>query len=249
MTAIEKVNKVLVQDNSVESLISQAIAGNVPVETLERLFGLREKVKAEKAREAFVDAMAVFQSNCPVIKKTKKVMNKDGRTIRYTFAPIDSIVEQIKSPLASARLSYTWDVKEETGKITAICTITHALGHSSTSSFSVPIDQEGYMTAPQKVASALTFAKRYTLCNALGISTGEEDTDATDVGKEPGAKSAKSRIIFSLKALGKKTATKEDCAAAVKQLTKIDLETGDMDEIANRLDILVSEHNENAQIH
>jgi hypothetical protein len=62
---------------------------------------------------------------------------------------------------------------------------------------------DGYMTAPQKYASAQTFAKRYALCNVLGISTGDEDTDATDVNKENTAKSDKAKIMFLLKALEK----------------------------------------------
>ena len=37
------------EDASVESLISQAISTNVPVETLERLLALRNTIKAEKA--------------------------------------------------------------------------------------------------------------------------------------------------------------------------------------------------------
>src|SRR3990167_2131118 len=110
--------------------------------------------------------MSVFQDSCPAIKKTKKVMNKDGRTVRYQYAPLDSIVEQIKAPLKSAELSYRWETSNEKQEITAICTVTHVLGHSESSKFAVPIDTEGYMTAPQKYASALTFAKRYSLCNA-----------------------------------------------------------------------------------
>src|SRR3990167_10453941 len=110
--------------------------------------------------------MSVFQDSCPVIKKTKKVLNKDGRTVRYQYAPLDSIVEQIKKPLKEAGVSYRWETKNANGEITAICTVTHILGHSESSEFAVPIDKEGFMTAPQKYASALTFAKRYSLCNA-----------------------------------------------------------------------------------
>ncbi len=233
---------------SVESFISQAIEKNLPVETMERLFALREKVKAERAKEAFVHAMSVFQGECPVIEKTKPVMNKDGVTIRYKYAPIDAIVEQIKVPLAKAGLAYTWTVKNEPGKITAIALITHQLGHSESSSFEIPIDQEGYMTAPQKVASALTFAKRYSLCNALGISTGDEDTDATDVGKESEAVSIKSKITFRLRTLGEKTETRELVEEAVKRLTTLELEEKNFEDIASRLQVLITEKNEDKKV-
>lgn len=164
----------------VESFISLAIQNKLPIETLERLFALREKDKAEKAREAFTDAMASFQAACPVIEKTKAVMNKDGKTVRYKYAPLDSIVSQVKKPLADAGLSYSFDEKKDEKTITAICKITHKLGHSETSSFQIPIGSEEYMSDPQKHGARITFAKRYAFCNALGILTGDEDTDAAD---------------------------------------------------------------------
>lgn len=234
---------VVKEDKSVDTFISEAIKQNLPVETMEKLFALREKVKAEFAREQFVKALASFQSECPIIKKTKKVNNKDG-TLRYTFAPLDKIIEQIKKSLAQCGLSYTWDVENEEGKIKAICTITHILGHSQTSSFVVPIDTEGYMTAPQKYASALTFAKRYALTDALGISTGEEDTDATDVGKEKEAKSDRSKIVFLLRNLGVKAKDEAGYKLAVKDMTDLALTDKNFPEIVDKLEILVKEAQE-----
>lgn len=165
---------------SVETFISQAIAQNLPVETMERLFALREKVKAEQGKEAFIAAMSQFQSECPVIVKDKNVYEKGSTTrIRYKYAPIDSIVNQVRPFLGKNGLSYTVDLLNKDGLLTAICKVTHVLGHSETSSFEVPIDKDSYMSAPQQYAAASTFAKRYAFCNALGIMTGDEDTDAS----------------------------------------------------------------------
>jgi hypothetical protein len=227
--------------NSVDALISQAVASGASVEVLERLFELHEKVKGSKAKEAFVAAMAKFQSEVPVIKKTKKVMNKDGRTVRYTFAPIESIVEQIKKPLVNNDFSYRWETAQEAGVVKATCIITHTMGHSEQSTFEVGIDTEGFMTAPQKSASALTFAKRYSLCNALGISTGDEDTDATDVGREKDAKNPKTKLMLRLRALGEKTGTKEEIEEAVKRLTQLPLEDKNLEEIVTRLEVVISD--------
>lgn len=237
---------VLKRDDSVHELISQALMNNVPVETMEKLFALREKVKAEQAKEAFVLSLSAFQGETKTIEKTKKVMNKDGTTVRYHYAPLDVIVDQIKASLSKNGFSYTWNVINDTGVITAVCTITHSMGHSQTSEFKIPIDTEGYMTAPQKVASALTFAKRYSLCNALGISTGEEDTDATDVGKEKTPKSEKSKIMFLLKTLGyeKDLHTKEGVEAIIFEKTQLTVEDKNLKEIVSRLEVLVSEKDE-----
>jgi hypothetical protein len=241
---MKKKDTALVEANSVDSFITQAIAANAPIETLERLFALHKDVKAEHAREAFTQALASFQEACPIIKKTKKVLNKDGRTVRYVYAPIDAIVEQIKKPLALNGFSYTFTVENTADMISATAKVTHKEGHFEVSSFSIPVDKEGYMTAPQKVASALTFAKRYALCNALGISTGDEDADATDVGKEPDSKSLKAKIIFRLRALKHETETREQVEAAVTKLTSLPLREENYQEIASRLQVLVEEHEE-----
>jgi hypothetical protein len=141
---------------------------------------MRKDLKAEKAREAFTEAMASFQAECPIIEKTKVVLNKDGRTIRYKYAPLDSIVSQVRKPLADNGLAYSFDEKKDDKLITAICKVTHELGHFETSSFQVPIGTEDYMSDPQKHGARITFAKRYAFCNALGILIGDEDTDAVE---------------------------------------------------------------------
>lgn len=233
---------VAVKQSSVDVLLSDAVKAGASVETLERLFSLRERVMAEQAKQAYVDAVAGFQSDVPVIKKTKAVLNKDGRTVRYMFAPLDAIVDQIKEPLKRHGLSYRWDTKTADKVITAICTITHTMGHSESSSFEVPVDPEGYMTAPQKTASALTFAKRYALINALGISTGDEDTDATDVGKEKTPLSPKAKIVFLLRALHEDA---QNAHEVVQRIAKLELIEANYPEIINRLEAQVRENNEN----
>ena len=232
--------------SSVDTFITQALAANAPVETLERLFALHKDVQAERARQAFTEALALFQDACPIIKKTKKVMNKDGRTVRYVYAPINSIVEQIKKPLTINGFSYTFTVENTETMITATAKVTHKLGHFETSTFSIPIDKEGYMTAPQKIASALTFAKRYALCNALGISTGDEDTDATDIGKEPDVKSLKSKVIFLLRSLGESGKTAIEMSVEVERLTGLKLIDANLSTIVQKLEakLIAKNHEE-----
>lgn len=227
------------QNQSVESLIGQAIEKGLPVETMERLFALREKVKAEYAKEQFTQALADFQKDCPIVEKNKKVLNKDGRTLRYQYASIDNIIGSIKAPLSQNGLAYSFSVEQTENKIKATCIITHIAGHSSTSSFEIPIDKEGYMTEPQKYASALTYAKRYALTNALGLVGTEEDTDATDVGEEKDVKDTKAKIIFLLRSLGHESKDKEIIVKKVKELTQLELNDKNLDEIKGRLQVLV----------
>ena len=164
------------QENQVEMLISQAIDKNVPVETMERILAMRKELKAEYAKEAFDADMAKFQAECPIIQKTKEVRSSQG--LLYKYAPIESIVIQVKALLAKYNFSYSINTVTGEKYVTATCLAKHALGHSEGSNFSVPLgNRTNAMSDTQQVAAALTFAKRYAFCNAFGILTGDEDTD------------------------------------------------------------------------
>lgn len=163
-----------------EALIAQAIDKNVPVETMEKLLAMRRELRQEHAREEFNKALSLFQSKCPTIKKTKKVFEKNSTVVRYSYAPLESIVEQVKKYLAECGLSYSIDVEQDEKFMGVICKVTHIAGYRQESTFKVPIGSEGYMTDVQKYGARLTFAKRYVFCNALGILTGDEDTDAVE---------------------------------------------------------------------
>jgi hypothetical protein len=180
---VQKIDDPRAAQNVAETFISQAIQKGVPVETLERLLAMRQQLKAEFAKEAFNRALAEFQAECPVIEKTKKVdftSKRTGNRTNYAYAPLEVIVQQVKEFLQRHGFSYTITAEvDNNSMMTAICTVTHELGHSEQSKFQVPIDKDSYMNAQQQFASALTFAKRYAFCNAFGILTGDEDDDAT----------------------------------------------------------------------
>lgn len=173
---------------SAEALIAKAIDKNVPVETMERLMAMRRELRSEMAKSAFDQAMAKFQAECPMIQKTKEVRTKAG-AIAYRYAPIESIVAQVKDRIRDNGFSYAIDTETLEGTVKAICIVKHELGHSEQSSFEVPLgNKTDVMSQSQVVAAALTFAKRYAFCNAFGIMTGDEDNDGqTDAVRSPAA--------------------------------------------------------------
>ena len=170
---------------SPELLIQHAIDRQVPVETMEKLLTMRRELRAEAARTAFFSALSSFQSECPTIKKTKQVFNKDGRTVRYAYAPLESIVEQVSPLLKQHGFSYTLNSRLTDKGVEAICTAHHIDGHSETFNFAVPVDNDAYMSPAQQSASALTFASRYAFRNAFGILTGDQDTDGAKLPTDP----------------------------------------------------------------
>jgi hypothetical protein len=139
---------------------------------------MRRELKAEMAKEHFDKAMALFQQECPVIKKTKKVHTNAG-TVAYSYAPLEDIVSQVKRYIAKHGFSYATHTETGPETVKATCIVKHKSGHSESSSMEVPLGtRTSVMSATQVVAAALTYAKRYAFCNTFGILTGDEDTDA-----------------------------------------------------------------------
>lgn len=244
-TDIVVVEPVVQSPAQVDSFIETALKANASPETMERLFALHEKVQANIARGAFTQALSDFQKACPEIKKNKKVLNKNG-TLRYQYASLDSIGNQIKEPLSKNGLSYSWDVIKKENNMSVTVTITHVLGHKETSTLEIPIAVDQYMTEPQKYASAQTYAKRYTLINALGITTADEDDDATTAGIKPekNPPSAKAQIMLALRRLGRETDDKIVIQEAVMSITGLELVENNYEEIIARLHVSIKEKEE-----
>lgn len=165
--------------HNAEALIAKAIDKKVPVETMERLLIMRRELKAEWAKAEFDKALAAFQAECPIIKKTKSVKTDTGE-IAYKYAPLESIVAQVKDTLRNHGFSYCVDQPEaKQGYIKVALTVKHTSGHSEVTCVELPLgNKTRIMSQTQVEAAALTFAQRYAFCNAFGILTGDEDTDA-----------------------------------------------------------------------
>lgn len=177
-STVESVEITRKEDVSIEAILTSAIDKGVSVETMERLMAMRRELKAEAAKEAFDTAMARFQSECPTINKTKEVRGKNGM-VAYRYAPIESIVEQVKEPIQRNGFSYKTDQELKESGVKVIVRVIHSMGHSEETSMEVPFgSQTQIMSQSQVAAAATTFAKRYAFCNAFGILTGDEDTDA-----------------------------------------------------------------------
>lgn len=98
-----------------EALIAKGIEHGISVEGLERLLAMRERLKAEQARSAYVHAVAQFQGACPIITKLAVVRDKDGKE-RYRYASLESIVKQVGPLLRASDLTYRIDTRIEEGQ-------------------------------------------------------------------------------------------------------------------------------------
>ena len=169
--------------SDVDQLVKVAVEGGAAVETLRELLNLRREAKADAARDAYTEAMAQFRAKCPPIIKTRVVdfTSAKGRT-NYRHAGLSESIEQIKTLLGECGLSHSWRTEQPDGIVKVTCTVTHALGHSESTSLSAPVDLSGNKNPIQAIGSTVTYLERYTLFALLGLAAQEEDDDGQGAG-------------------------------------------------------------------
>ncbi len=213
--ATTKSQDIIQQENAAESLLALAIKQGTPLETIEKFMDLRDREEKRVAKIAFDDAMAKLQGQCPVIAKKKQGNN-------YKYAPLDDIVSQVRSLLQECGFSYRIEATMDVDMVIATCVAVHKNGHSEKSSFTAKIEKvvsktgSSVRTAMQDSAASLTFAKRYAFCNAFGIMTGDEDTDARRNSIEPKQRNLINDLTLAMKRNGAK-----DHAHAIEIFNKL----------------------------
>lgn len=167
------------EEGTMAGLLRLAIDKNLPVESLEKLVALNERIMDRHASEEFNAAMAAFQAECPPIARTStaNVATKSGARFSYKYAELDEIARTAGPLLHKYGLSFAWDSSMDKGILRCICTLRHSNGHSITASFECPTDSEAGMSPAQKYAAALTFARRQSLVSVLGLTNADPDTD------------------------------------------------------------------------
>lgn len=171
---------------SITALLHLAVERGTPVEQLEKLVDLHERMEARQAAKDFAEAMAKFQQECPSIKKssTANITTSGGGSYAYTYAELDEIARTVNPILAEHGLSYTWDTSADEKMLTVVCTVRHTGGHSTRSSFVLPVESKSAMSAQQKYGAAQTFAQRKSLSAALGLTTTDDDADGAGANPE-----------------------------------------------------------------
>ncbi len=165
-------------------VLDQLIQSGRPVADLKAVLDMVREERVDEARRAYFAALAAFQAELETVPKTRPVHNNRGEHM-YDFASLDDIVTHVRPLLLKHGLSYSWDSEHVSDMLSVTCKVRHAAGHCEQSTFSVPFKSGApAMSDQQKVASALSYAKRYSLTSALGVSVGEPDNDGADGGDQ-----------------------------------------------------------------
>lgn len=156
--------------NSPISIIREAIASGKDPEYLRELLAVRRDWEADEARKAYNSAVSDFQQRAPIIAKDDKAYDK-------AYARMDRIWREIRPLLTGLGLSVTWQICElRDGMCHVEGQLRHRDGHGEKLVQDIPLPEliKG-QNAAQQMGSASTYARRYALCAALGIVTGDDD--------------------------------------------------------------------------
>lgn len=119
-------------------------------------------------------AMARVQTKLPEIRKGEKALVKsDKGNYSYTYANLAQVSAQILPLLGENGLCFITKPTLVDGKFMLAYSLMHESGEREDGLF--PLASGG---TPQAVGSAITYARRYTLCAVTGVSPEDDDDDA-----------------------------------------------------------------------
>lgn len=185
--AVAEPGPVHVESTEPMSLLRMALVEKVPVEILERIAALEERVAARNARDSFFRALSDFQSEIGPIPKTSAIKVTRGGTteVRSRYASLDKIVEYIRPFLRTHGFIYHWNsIIRENGNVCITCFLRHIDGHTESADFEFAQKDASApgMNGVQIAGSARTYGERYSLIQVLGLTTADPDDDGNAAG-------------------------------------------------------------------
>lgn len=174
------------QGNPYLSMIETMVSRGGDLSNLDKILDLQIKWETNEARKAYVAAMADFKAEPITIGKNKHVSfaTSKGKT-EYDHAELSDVTAAVVPRLAQHGFSHAWTVRQDAGKITVACVLTHRLGHSERVEMTSGADDSGGKNSIQAIASANSYLQRYTLLAVIGQATGGQDDDGRGYAADP----------------------------------------------------------------
>jgi ERF superfamily len=160
------------------SMLRLAIEKGAPIETIERLVALQEKMLARQAETEFNHALNRVQSKIQRIAPDLENTQKHSKYASY--AAIDRVIRPIYAPEGFS-ISFTHAECPKPDHIRVIGWL--RLGaHKEPYQVDWPVDTKGpqgsaVMTATQATGASDSYAKRYLVKDMFNIAIGEDDRD------------------------------------------------------------------------
>jgi len=199
---------------------------NVPIEKLERMLDMQERIQTGQRKAEHAEAKAAAMADMPSVP-----MNGKGHNGR-PYSTLKDITSTTRPVLSKHGLALTFDVQVDNGQIIVTAILTHRNGHDERVSIPLPADNSGSKNAVQGIGSSQTYGQRYTAQAILGLSLGDDVEDdgaggggeritedqfnaLRDLLEQAGADEARMCAFFKVQHLGELPASKYGQADAL----------------------------------
>src|SRR5207302_77604 len=144
--------------------------------------------RSSESVAALASALAKAQAELVNPEKSLTATIRTGRPgdgeRSFRYAPLASGLDIVRKTLGQHEIAtvQTTAIDKETGVVNLSTMLAHASGEWIASDW--PVCPIADMASPQRMGSALTYARRYALFTLVGIA-GEDDLDAPDLNRAP----------------------------------------------------------------
>ena len=141
--------------------------------------------------KTLAEALVTLQAQLPRVAKDNEARvtsERTGKTHTYRYADLTEVSDALLPVLASLGLSFTArPTLSGTGGFVLFYTLMHVSGDEISGEYPLPTSG-----SPQQIGSAITYARRYSLCAVTGLAPGGDDDDgqAGEQGHEAGLRRA-----------------------------------------------------------
>lgn len=172
--ALQKIEpqEVRAADPMVSMIERVAMSPDLPIERLERMMDMKERMDAKAAKAEFDAAFSRASAEFPDIP-----LNGENKHQKTRYALLKDILSGVRPVLSRYGLALSFSTVVDENFVTVTAELSHQGGHSKRNSIPLPRDAGAGRNAVQAVGSSQTYGQRYTAQAILGLSLGDDTED------------------------------------------------------------------------
>ena len=174
--------------NPVVGQLLSALGDRPDPDVLRKILEVQREWEADEAKRAFTAALVALKAELPSVLERDATVRYEpkngGMPVHYKHTSLAHAMDVVTPHLTRFGFSIAWEptTNDNGTMVTVLCRLTHAGGHSVSTSLSAPADKSGTKSPSQGVASTITLLQRYTALSLLGIATREhQDPQPADI--------------------------------------------------------------------
>lgn len=147
---------------------------------LEQLIAADERRQSREAAVAFARDLAEMAGELPVLSENGEI--RVGQEVVSTYVLWEDLNEAIRPVLFRWGFVLSFNVESTPNQISVSARLMHRSGHVEVTTLTLPPDPGSDRNPIQAIASAISYAKRYTASALLNLTSRGEDDDGRAAG-------------------------------------------------------------------